>query len=130
MGARRAARCFPDETRLVLKDDPQAGKPGFAARTAENFIYREGRPAFVLHDFDTKGMPDVVKTRIEELGGFAGALAAVCPAFASAGYIRRRSTSAGVVNGETGVEYPSAGEHIYLPVEDGSDARPFPLRPT
>src|SRR5271157_2165394 len=84
--------CYPDETRLVLKGDPQAGKPGFVARTADNFTYRKERPAFVLLDFDTKGMPDAVKARIETLGGFAGALAAVCPAFAGAGYIRRRST--------------------------------------
>jgi len=70
-------------------------------------------------------MPDSVKARIETLGGFAGALAAVCPMFAGAGYIRRRSTSAGAVNSETGVEYQSVGEHIYLPVEDGSDAHRF-----
>ena len=116
---------LPDETRLVLRDDPQAGAPGFVARTADNFIYRPNRLAFVLGDLDTKGMPADIKARIEELGGFAGALATVCPGFAKAGYIRRRSTSANVVNSETGEEYPSAGEHIYLLVQDGADARRF-----
>ena len=116
---------FPDAVALVLKDDPQAGKPGFVARTADSFVYRPNCPALVLLDFDAKGMPDDVKTRIEELGGFAGALAAVCPELAGAGYIRRRSTSANVVNGDTGEQYPSAGEHIYLLINDGADARRF-----
>ena len=64
--------CFPDETRLVLKDDLQAGKPGFVARTAENFIYRPNCRAFVLLDYDVKGMPGAAKARIKELGGSAG----------------------------------------------------------
>ncbi len=116
---------FPDETQLVLKDDPRAGKPGFVARTAENFVYREGRPALVLLDFDTKGMPAAVKARITELGGFVGALTAVCPEFAGAGYIQRRSTSAGVTNSETGAEFPSAGEHVFVVAQDGADAHRF-----
>jgi hypothetical protein len=116
---------LPDAMRLVRKDDPQAGKPGFVARTSDNFIYRPNRPAFVLLDFDVKGMPDAVKRRIKELGGFAAALAAVCADIGGARYIQRRSTSANVINGQTGVEYPSACEHIFLLVEDGSDARRF-----
>jgi hypothetical protein len=116
--------CFPDGVRLVVKNDPQAGKPGFIARTAENFAYRPG-PAFVLLDCDAKGMPDTVRARVEALGGFVGALAVVCPEFADAGYIRRRSTSAGVINGETGAEYASSGEHVFVVVADGPDARRF-----
>jgi len=45
--------CYPDEMSVVTKNDPQAGKPGFVARTADNFIYREGCAAFVLLDYDT-----------------------------------------------------------------------------
>jgi hypothetical protein len=111
-----------DEIRLLHRDDPRAGTPGFLARTAENFIYPPGRPALVLHDYDTKGMPEALKARIDALGGFIGAVAVACPEFAHAGYIRRRSTSAGVINGETGVEYPSFGEHVFLLAADGSDA--------
>jgi|SRR5271166_5837264 len=114
---------LPDEARLATKDDPRATQPGFVTRTAENFTYRGGRPGLILHDYDVKGMPAAVKARIEAQGGFIGALAAVCPGLAAAGYIRRRSTSANVVNGETGETYPSSGEHVYLLVQDGSDAR-------
>ena len=70
-------------------------------------------------------MPDVVRIRIDGLGGFIGALAAVCPGAASAGYIERRSTSAGVGNAATGERYQSDGRHLYLVVKDGADAKRF-----
>src|SRR5690349_1262163 len=38
---------FPDVAQLVPKGDAQANKPGFVARTAENFHYRPDSPAFV-----------------------------------------------------------------------------------
>jgi hypothetical protein len=114
-----------DNSRLVTKNDPRANEPGFICRTAENFTYPPRQPAFILHDYDTKGMPDAVRMRIEGANGFIGALSAVCPEFAHAGHIRRRSTSAGVVNSETGAEYPSFGEHVFLLAEDGSDARRY-----
>jgi hypothetical protein len=113
----------PDGARLVTKDDPRANEPGFVCRTAENFTYQPESPAFVLLDYDVKGLPADVKALLEALGGFIGAFAAVCPEFARAGYIRRPSTSAGVFNGETGAEYQSEGEHVYLLAEDGADAR-------
>ena len=116
---------LPDTAHLTVKDDPQTGQSGFVARTADNFIYRPNRPAFILIDFDLKGMPDDVKARIEALGGFAGALTSVAPAIADAGYIERRSTSAGVHNPETGETYPSEGRHLYLLAQDGADARRF-----
>jgi hypothetical protein len=116
---------IPDSARLVTKDDPRAGQPGFVARKTENFVYQPGLPALTLHDYDTKGMPNVVRARIATVGGFVGALAAACPEFASAAYIRRRSTSAGVFDGETGTEYSSEGEHVYGLTADGSDARRY-----
>ena len=90
-----------------------------------NFVYRPGATAFVLVDCDTKGMPAAVRARIEGLGGFTGALAAVCPGAAGAGYIERRSTSAGVRNSATGETYQSDGRHLYLVVKDGADAKRF-----
>ena len=116
---------LPDKARLVTKGDPEAGQPGVVARTQSNFLYRPGAPAFVLIDYDTKGMPDAVRARIETLGGFTGALAAVCPGVSGAGYIERRSTSAGAHNAATGETYPSDGRHLYLLVKDGADAKRF-----
>ena len=116
---------LPDAVQVVVKRDLKAGKPGFIARTQDNFVYRKGKPALALHDYDTKGMPPDVKARVAALGGFTGALAAVCPGFAEAGYVRRRSTSANVVNIDTGEEYQTDGEHVFLTVADGSDARRY-----
>ena len=113
---------LPDTAQLVRKSNLQ---PGFVARTQDNFIYLKGAPALALLDYDTKAMPADAKAHIAALGGFTGALAAVCPGFAEAGYIRRRSTSANVVNGDTGEEYQTDGEHIYLVVADGSDVKRF-----
>ena len=70
-------------------------------------------------------MPDAVRVHIERLGGFTGALDAVCPGAVGAGYIERRSTSAGVSNAATGETYQSDGRHLYLVVEDGADAKRF-----
>jgi len=116
---------LPDEVRIVVKDDRRAGQPGVVARTQDNFHYRPGAPALGLIDFDTKGMPGDIKAHIEALGGFDAALALVCPDVAAAGYIRRRSTSAGIVNTETGEEYASSGVHVFPLVADGADMERF-----
>jgi hypothetical protein len=115
-----------DSVPLVTKSDPQSAQPGFATRTAETILYREGRPGPVLLDHDTKGMPPDILARLQECGGFRGALETVCAGFAVAGYIRRRSTSAGVFNALTGEQYGlSDGEHLYLLAQDGADAKRF-----
>ena len=115
---------LPGAARLVLKDDA-ADDPGSVARTADNFTYRPGEPAFVLLDYDTKGMPEDVRACVAAFGGFTGALAAVCPGIAGAGYVERHSTSAGVRNTETGETYTADGRHLYLVAADGSDAKRF-----
>ena len=51
------------------------------------YIYAPGEPAFVLLDFDTKGMSPAVKARLAELGGFLEALHTICPGLGEAGYI-------------------------------------------
>ena len=38
-------------------------------RTHENILYRAGKPALVLVDFDAKGMPDYVRRNIDRAGG-------------------------------------------------------------
>jgi hypothetical protein len=117
---------LPDSVPLVTKRDPRIAQPGFATRTAETILYREGRPAPVLLDYDTKGMPPDIRARVQECGGFRGALEMVCAGFAAAGCIRRRSTSAGIFNAATGKQYGlSDGEHLYLLAQDGADAKRF-----
>ena len=116
---------LPDSVQLVRKRDPQSAQPGVATRTADAILYREKCPGFALLDFDTKGMPPGVKTRLQDLGGFRGALGRVCPGFAAAGHIRRRSTSAGVINELTGESYQSDGQHLYVLVRDGAAAQRF-----
>lgn len=54
--------------RLVAKADPQSGQPGFATRTAGTIQYRK-QPGLVLLDFDTKGMPEILRARLRGLDG-------------------------------------------------------------
>ncbi|HEY8008313.1 MAG TPA: hypothetical protein VIE66_16295 [Methylocella sp.] len=67
-----------DCDQLVLSDDLRDGQPGFASRSQKNIAYRREKPALVLLDFDDGGMPSAVKTRLEELGGFLGAVKYLC----------------------------------------------------
>src|ERR1700720_2707678 len=56
-----------------------------------------------------------LRDRLRELGGVSRALETLCAGFAAAGYIWRRSTSAGIHSAETGERYAlSVGEHYYL----------------
>jgi hypothetical protein len=115
---------LPDSVLLVRKRDPQSAQPGFATRTAGEILYK-AVPSFVLCDFDAKGMPEDIRSRHGEFDDFLGALETVCPRVATAGSVSRRSTSANLVNAATGETYPSNGEHLYLLVQDGTDAHRF-----
>jgi hypothetical protein len=96
------------------------------SRTRGNFLYRAGRPAFVLLDHDPEGMPPAVRELLRSLGGFRGALAVLLPGSADAAHVVRASTSAGLSNAATGERYPGAGgEHLYLLIRDGGDAERF-----
>jgi hypothetical protein len=96
------------------------------ARTHEYLNYRQGLPALALIDFDTKGMPQRVKDRIEELGGVLGAIMAVLPGLADAGRVNRRSTSSCMRRKDTDEPVAgSDGRHIYVLVQDGADTERF-----
>ena len=85
-----------------------------------------GKPAFVLLDFDLKGIREANLARLEELGGFLGALEMLMPEIKTAGYIRRASTSANLYFMDNFQLCPQAiGEHLYVLVMDGSDAKRF-----
>ncbi|HEY8129290.1 MAG TPA: hypothetical protein VIF39_11375, partial [Hyphomicrobium sp.] len=124
LGAMRAD--LPDSAPLRAKSDPMSKVRGYVTRTADVIAYRPGRQALVLCDFDLKGMPPSVRERFDKIGGFTEVIAFLCPEFEAAGYIRRLSTSAGLYNAETGERYQgSGGEHVYVLVADGADARRF-----
>jgi hypothetical protein len=118
---------LPDEVGIVTKAKLNGvERPDVIARTGDNIIYREGRPAFTLLDFDTKGTPPDVATRLDELGGFWAALVAVLPALGDAAHLIRRSTSAGLRRTDTSEELTgSGGLHGYHVVKDGADIERF-----
>src|SRR5262245_791867 len=115
----------PDKVKVViadaLKDNPDA-----IARSRKHFEFRKDQPAYVLLDFDRKGMPDKVAERIKELGGFWEALCTVCPALRGVAHLARASTSAGLSRSDTGQVYPnSGGQHTFIIACDGSDIDRF-----
>src|SRR5262249_17021381 len=63
---------LPDEVRIVTKAALVAGVAAndAVARTAKNFVYRPGRPALALFDYDMKGMPPGVAQQLTAAGGF------------------------------------------------------------
>jgi hypothetical protein len=96
------------------------------ARTAQFISYTNGEPAFLLIDHDTKGMPDEVRERLQEAGGFWPALVSVCPVLKGVGRVERASTSAGLYRTDTGAKLKgSDGQHIYIVIREGTDAERF-----
>jgi hypothetical protein len=125
LGALRTG--LPDQVQVVTKAKLVNGvaQPDIIARTKDNIAYREGQPAFALLDFDTKGMPDGVASKLKRLG-FWGALLSVLPTLKDVARVVRRSTSAGLSRSDTGEQLPgSDGVHVYLMVRDGADIERF-----
>ena len=73
-----------DEVRIVTKAALKAGVAAndAVARTGGNLVYRPGRSALVLFDYDTKGMPGAVRELLTAAGGFWRALVSVLSALA------------------------------------------------
>ena len=116
---------LPDAIHIVQKDNPACGQPGYASRTADNLIFAKGQPAVILLDYDTKGMTPENKAKLDELGGFFGALRIIWPGFDKIGYITRRSTSAGIYDTTTGKRFGEGGWHCYALIADGAKAQAF-----
>jgi Family of unknown function (DUF5906) len=116
---------LPDQVKVVIKDKLN-GAAGVIARTGDFIRYQQRRPAFVLLDFDLKGMPREVDARLDALGGFWEALVAVLPALRDVGHVIRRSTSAGLHRTDTGEMLDgSGGMHIFITAQDGDDVERF-----
>ena len=116
---------LPDMIKLEKDEcaDPARGTYG---RTRQTFQYHAGQPAAALLDHDQKAMPDAVRQRLVEVGGFEGALASLLPGFTDLARVSRASTSAGIFNSATGERFPgSGGLHVYVFVKDGTDIPRF-----
>ena len=115
---------LPDDVEVTTKYKLNGDERDVIARTANDISYEKARPALVLFDLDTKGMPAEVAARLA--GGYWEALTTVAPALGAAARVIRRSTSAGLVHSATGKEFPgSGGWHGYVIVNDGADAERF-----
>lgn len=102
------------------------GAVGKIARTQAYISYQAGRHAWALIDFDAKGMPDQVKTKIDTAGGVWNALVAIVPQLDGAARVSRASTSAGLFRSDTGEPIDgSNGEHHFVLVHDGADIERF-----
>jgi hypothetical protein len=111
----------PVFTKAELKNYPNA-----IARTREFIFYRKNVPAWVLIDFDTKGLPSEVAALIREAGGLWALLCKRVPGLAAAAHVIRASTSSALYNTETNQVIPgSDGLHIYIQIADGADAHRF-----
>jgi hypothetical protein len=121
---------LPKEVRITTKRDLE-GLTGsvssdLIARTGNHISYRPGQPALALIDIDTKGMPALVKSKIDAFGGFWAALVSVLPELEVTGRVLRSSTSTGIVRTDTGEHLPgSNGLHAFVLVVDGSDVERF-----
>jgi hypothetical protein len=123
LGALRSG--LPDKVQIVTKNKLN-GAEHTIARTNADIQFQEGRPAFVLLDYDTKAMPEAVAERLRELGGFYEALISVLPELATVARVTRRSTSAGLYRADTGEKLRgSDGQHVYLAVKNGADSERF-----
>jgi len=100
--------------------------PGAITRSRNYIDYRAEVPAWCLIDFDTKGMPDEVKAKIDAAGGMWQALLTVAPNLTGAARVSRASTSAGLYRSDTGEPIPgSNGLHHYVLVHDGATSNAF-----
>ena len=115
----------PSPVMIVTK--PNLGSTsGAVARTRDSIDYQPGVPAWMLIDFDTKGMPAEVASRIEALRGVWNALVWIAPLLQSAARLSRASTSSGLFRSDTGEQIiGSGGFHFYALVNDGGDVDRF-----
>ena len=124
LGALRAG--LPERVQVVTKGQLNGERHDLIARTGDFIIYRKQQPAFALLDYDTKGMPDEIATTIKHHGGFWPALLTVLPELSDVARVTRSSTSAGLSRSDTGAKLNgSDGVHVYLLVQDGTDAVRF-----
>jgi hypothetical protein len=99
---------------------------GIIPRTAHHLVYQPGQRGLALLDFDTKGMPEAIRRRLQADGGFWPLVSSVLPGLARAGRVFRQSTSAGLFRSNTNEPIGARdGMHVYVAVTDGEDIERF-----
>ena len=121
---------LPDQVSVVTKDRLKQlnghADANTIARTADSINYRTGKPGFALCDYDSKGIPPEVEAKLKSQGTYFAAMCQVLPELKGAAYVKRRSTSAGLLRTDTGKDLPgSKGIHIYIAVKDSGDIERF-----
>jgi hypothetical protein len=121
---------LPDQVSVVTKRRLQQlnGHAGanVIARTDDSILYRKGEPGFALCDYDSKGIPPEVEAKLKSHGTYWNVLCEVLPELKGAAYVKRRSTSAGLLRTDAGEKLPgSKGLHIYIAVKDSGDIERF-----
>ena len=116
---------LPDKVEVTTRQRVNGvARPDIIARTGSNIVYHG--PAFVLFDFDSKGMSPALAAELKRAGGFWGALKKVLPHLNGVAHLTRRSTSAGLSRADTGEALPeSDGVHVYVAAKDGADSERF-----
>lgn len=104
-----------DEARVVMVDDPRAGKGGTIARARQYLAFPKG-PGVLMLDHD----PHPDGAEVESPAALLGILENITPAIAGSAAVWRGSVSARVVRAGADPE-PSKGFRVYLPVLDASD---------
>jgi hypothetical protein len=120
LGALRAG--LSEQVQVVTKRQLNGAPRDIIARTGDAIIWRKERPAFVLLDYDTKGMSGEIAAAIKRHGGFWPALLTVLAELHDVARVTRSSTSAGLFRTDTGEKLRgSDGVHVYLMVKDGTE---------
>ena len=89
------------------------------SRTKDDFSFGLGE-GWLLLDYDTRGLPEAVSSRIERLGGILNALRYVWPELDNGDFVVRPSSSAGVhVVGEPAPKI--SGFHMFVRLKRAAD---------
>jgi hypothetical protein len=118
---------LPDRVRVIRADKLNGvSDPAIIARTQDYLVFNKGEFGLALLDTDFKNMSPNVARRMEEVGGFWGALCEVLPALETIACVERASTSSGLRDSKTGKEFSgSGGRHVVIPVLDAADVPRF-----
>ncbi len=114
-----------DKTEFDIKPTGKLAAKGYdksaISRSKKVFAFEPIRMPMLI-DFDKKAMPKHVAEKLDDYETLWSALTHVAPGLDGAGYAVRRSTSAGIVDTETGKEHTSSGgQHLYFIAADGTD---------
>jgi hypothetical protein len=121
LGQPRGANIFsaaPVATRQTQQALANRSVP-ILSRTKDDFSFGLGE-GWLLLDYDTRGLPEAVSSRIERLGGILNALRYVWPELDNGDFVVRPSSSAGVhVVGEPAPKI--SGFHMFVRLKRAAD---------